>query len=347
MFKTWLKAACSLALAGGMVFGAGQVRAADQVSIGLTNASSDIVLFIADAKGFFKNENIAPKFVAFDSAAKMIAPLGAGQLDVGGGAASAGLYNAIERGIGIKIVADKARNAPGFGFQSLLVRKALVEDGSVKSIADLKGRKVAIVAQASSDASVLNEAMKTAGLGYDDIEKVYLGFPQQLVAYQNGAIDASITTEPTVTALLSAGTAVQLTSNDKFYPNAQTAVILYGRTFSEGQPDVAKRFMKAYIQAARYYNDALTTGKIAGKNADEVIGIMAKYSTIKDPDVIRKMTAHSVDPSGMVNVDSLKKDWAFFKDQKQVTGSVQIDQVVDMSFAQEAAKELGPYQAAK
>jgi NitT/TauT family transport system substrate-binding protein len=347
MLRNWLKAACSLAIAAGATFGAEHARAADQVSIGLTNASSDIVLFIADAKGFFKNENIAPKFVAFDSAAKMIAPLGAGQLDVGGGAASAGLYNAIERGIGIKIVADKARNAPGFGFQSLLVRKSLADAGSVKTIADLKGRKVAIVAQASSDASVLNEALKSAGLGYDDVEKVYLGFPQQLVAYQNGAIDASITTEPTVTALLSAGNAAQLTSNDKFYPNAQTAVILYGRTFSEGQPAVAKRFMKAYIQAARYYNDALASGKIAGKNAEEVIGIMAKYSTIKDPAVIRKMTAHSVDPNGMVNVDSLKKDWAFFKDQKQISGAVEVDQVVDTRFAHDATKELGQYQAAK
>jgi NitT/TauT family transport system substrate-binding protein len=344
MLKHCMRAACSLALVTGILLGAGAARADDEVSIGITNASSDIVLFIADAKGFFKKEGITPDFVSFDSAAKMIGPLGAGQLDVGGGAASSGLYNAIERGIGIKIVADKARNSPGFGFQSLLVRKKLVDDGSVKSIADLKGRKVAIVAQASSDASVLNEALKTVGLKYDDVEKVYLGFPQQLVAYQNGAIDASITTEPTVTAIVEAGTAVQLTSNDKFYPDAQTAVILFGRTFSENKPEAAKRFMKAYIQASRYYNDALANGKIAGKNAEEVIGIMSKYSTIKNPAVIRKMTAHKVDPSGMVNVASLEKDWAFFKDQKQINGSVGVSQVLDQSFAQAAAKELGPYQ---
>ena len=346
MLRSWMRIFYSLALAGGLMTYSAQSFAADSVSIGLTNASSDIALFIADAKGFFKEEDITPNFVAFDSAAKMIAPLGAGQLDVGGGAASSGLYNAIERGVGLKIVADKARNAPGFGFQSFLVRKALVDDGSVKTIADLKGRKVATVAQASSDASVLNEGLKSAGLGYGDVDKVYLGFPQQFVAYQNGAIDASITTEPTVSAILAAGTAVQLTSNDTFYPNAQTAVILYGQAFAEGKPDVAKRFMRAYVQAIRYYNDALANGKIAGKNGEDVVAIMAKYSTVKDPAVIRKMTAHAVDPNGAVNVDSLKKDWTFFKEQKQINGNVQVDQVVDLSFVNEAASELGPYKAA-
>jgi NitT/TauT family transport system substrate-binding protein len=66
-------------------------EAADKVSIGVVNSSSDVGLFIADAKGYFKEENIEASFNTFDSAAKMIAPHAAGQLDVGGGAASSGL----------------------------------------------------------------------------------------------------------------------------------------------------------------------------------------------------------------------------------------------------------------
>jgi NitT/TauT family transport system substrate-binding protein len=347
MWQSWLQTACGWAVTAAMLLSTEPGRAAEDVSIGITNAASDIVLFIADAKGFFKSEDIKPDFIEFDSAAKMIAPLGAGQLDVGGGAASSGLYNAIERGIGLRIVADKARNAPGFGFQSLLVRKALVTDGSVKTIADLRGRKIAIVAQASSDASVLNEALKSAGLGFDDVDKVYLGFPQQLAAYQNGAIDASITTEPTVTVILDASTAVRLVSNDQFYPNAQTAVILYGQAFSEGRRQVANGFMKAYVRAIRYYNDALSNGRIAAANADEIIAIMANYSAIKDPDLIRRMTAHSVDPNGVVNFESLKKDWTFFKNQHQISGKVTVDQVVDPTFAQAAVRSLGPYRSAR
>ena len=53
----------------------------------------------------------------------MVAPLGTGQLDAGAGSASAGLYNAVARGIKIKIVADKASSAPGYGATKILVRK--------------------------------------------------------------------------------------------------------------------------------------------------------------------------------------------------------------------------------
>ena len=55
------------------------------------------------------------------------------------------------------------------------------------------------------------------------------------------------------------------------------------------------------------------------------------------------MRSHYVDPDGEPNVAALKDAWQFFKDTKQIDGSVTVDQVVDLSFAQWAAKELGPY----
>jgi NitT/TauT family transport system substrate-binding protein len=342
--KLCIRRVTTIAFAVAVLFGARNfAHAADRVSVGVVNASSDIALFIADAKGYFKEAGLDVQFHAFDSAAKMVAPLGAGQLDVGAGAASSGLYNAVERGINLRVVADKARNAPGYGFQATMVRKQLSDNGSIKSLADLKGRKVAIVAAASSDASVLSQAMKSVGLSDADVEKVYLGFPQHMAAFQNGAIDASITTEPTVSALIKAGVAVRLTGNDAFYPNAQTAVILYGGEFASKRADVATRFMKAYIRAVRDYNDALKDGHIAGKGADELIGIFVRYGNVKDPAVLKAMTTHGANPDGWVNVDSMKTDWTFFKERGQVKGTVTVDDVLDRRFVDAALKELGPY----
>src|SRR4051794_4008063 len=119
-------AAAVLAAAPFLVAGA---QAADKVTIGIVNAVSDGTLFIAQDKGYFKAEGIDAEFVEFDTGAKMVAPLGGGQLDVGGGAASAGLYNAVDRGIRIKLVADKATNVKGAPFQSFMVRKELVDSG--------------------------------------------------------------------------------------------------------------------------------------------------------------------------------------------------------------------------
>ena len=320
----------------------GVAQAADKVSVAVVNASSDAALFIADAKGYYKAEGIEAEFVSFDTGAKMVAPLGAGQLDIGGGAASAGLYNAVDRGIKIKIVADKAHNVKGAGFQAFMVRKDLIESGKVKSFADLKGMKVAITGAGGSDASVLNEAMKNGGLTYNDVEKVYLGFPQHAVAFQNGAIAASISTEPTVSKIVELGAAVRFKGNDEFYPNAQTATILMSGDFAEKRPEVAKRFMKAYLRAVREFNASIVNGRIAGPGADEMVKILAKYSVIKDETTLRSMIVHGTDPDGKLNVESLKKDLAFFKEQGDVTGKVTVEQVLDESFIQAAVKELGP-----
>jgi NitT/TauT family transport system substrate-binding protein len=314
---------------------------AQPLNVGVVGTSSDAPFFIADKKGYFKDAGLTVNFIRFDSAAQMIAPLGAGQLDVGGGATSAGLYNAVARGVHIKIVADKARNAAGYGFQALLVRKELAD--KVKDYTDLKGLKIATSAVGNSESSLLNEALQKGGLKLTDIEQVYIGFPQHPAAYANGAIDASITTEPTISTILKQGTAVRRFGVDEFFPNHQTAVTFYGEDFAAKKPEAAKKFMQALLRGFRFYNDALEGGHLAGPNAEEAIAILTEYSIIKDPAIYRAITSHAVDPDGAVDMASLVKDWQFFKDSGQVDGSVTVDKVVDMSFAKQAVVSLGPY----
>jgi NitT/TauT family transport system substrate-binding protein len=321
------------------------VHAADPVTVrvGISSASSDVGFYIADKKGYFKQEGLDVKFTPFDSAAKMVAPLGAGQLDVGGGSPSAGLYNAVARGIDIKIVADKGSTPPGYGFQPLLVRKDLIDSGRYKSLKDLKGMKIAGSAPGSASTSTLNEALKKAGLKYSDVERVFLGFPQHVVALQNKAVDAAMTTEPSATKAVQSGAAVRIMGDDEIYPNHQLAVVLYSGTFAKANPDAAKRFMHAYLRGVRDYNDALKDGKIAGPNADEVIAILTQYTNIKDPAVYRAITPNGTNPNGKVHEPSLKNDLQFFKDDGLIQGKVAVEQVLDNSYVEAALKDLGPY----
>ncbi|MGD0026225.1 MAG: hypothetical protein ABSC37_16685, partial [Xanthobacteraceae bacterium] len=108
-------------------------------------------------------------------------------------------------------------------------------------------------------------------------------------------------------------------------------------------PEHAKKFMVALVKAMRFYNDALKGGHIAGPNAEEVISILTKYSFIKDPAVHRAIISQAVDPDGQLNMPSLQMAWQFFKDTKEIDGSVKVDDVVDLSYVQAASKVLGPY----
>lgn len=324
-------------------------QAADELTmlrVGITSASSDVVFFIADKKGYFKQEGLAVKFTPFDSAAKMVAPLGAGHLDIGGGSASAGLYNAVLRGIDIKIVADKGSTPPGYGFQPLLVRKDLVESGRYKSLKDLKGMKIAGSAPGSASTSTLNEALKSVNLAPDDVKRVFMAFPQHVMALQNKAVDAALTTEPSATRAVQSGAAVRVMGDDVIYPNHQLAVVFYAGAFIKSDPESAKRFMRAYLRAARDYNAGLKDGKIAGPNAPEVISILTEYTSIKDPAVYRAITPQGISPDGKVHEASLKNDLQYFKDEGLVKGTVSVEQVLDHSFVDAALKDLGPYKPA-
>jgi NitT/TauT family transport system substrate-binding protein len=315
--------------------------------VGVSAASSDVVFYIADKKGYFKQEGLAVAFTPFDSAAKMVAPLGAGQLDIGGGSPSAGLYNAVERGIDIKIVADKGSTPAGYGFQPLLVRKDLVTSGRFKTLKDLKGMKIAGSAPGSASTSTLNEALKSAGLKTSDVERVFMAFPQHVAALQNKAVDAAMTTEPSATRAVQSGAAVRVMGDDAIYPNHQLAVVLYSGQFIKQNPNAARHFMRAYLKAARDYNDALVGGRIAGPNAREIIAILTEYTNIKDPKVFAAITPQGTNPDGRVHEASLKNDLAFFKEEGQVKGNVSVEQVLDTRFVEAALKELGPYVAKK
>ena len=314
----------------------------EQVKVGTTNVASDVGFFIAEQKGYFRDAGIDVTTTTFASAAKMIAPLGTGELDVGGGTVAAGLYNAVERGINIKVVADKASVEEGYEYSTLLVRKDLADSRRYKSLADLKGMTIATASQGAGSESALNEALKKGGLKFTDVNVVYMGFPEMLAALRNKAIDAGVTNEPTVTRAIEQGFAVRASKN-AIYPGQQTAVVLYADEFINKRRAVAQKFMNAYIRALRDYNDALKDGHLAGPGAAEIIAILTRETGIKDPKVYRDMIPFAANPNGQVNKATLANDYDFFKSRGLIHSNVTVDQVIDNSFADEAVRQLGVY----
>ena len=341
MAHTWKSIVSAVALVAALVAPGG--AGAQELAVGTIGASSDSPFFIADKRGYFKDEGLTVKFIRFDSAAKAMAPLGTGELAVASGATSAALYNAVKRGVPLRIVADKAKNPPGYGFEALMVRKDLHDDGKIKTLADFKGRKIAISAAGNSEDFLVDYAMRKAGMSIKDVDPIYLGFPQHIAAFTNGGIDVSLSVEPSISSIEKAGKAVRFLGVDEFYPNFETAVVFYSEKFIKEHPDVARKFMRAFLRGARDYNDALEGDRLTGPAAEQVIPILTEYSFIKNPAVYRAMRSHYVDPNGELNVASLKDVWQFFKDAKQIDGSVTVDEVVDPSFAKWAAEQLGPY----
>lgn len=342
-----LSVLAAVVLLCGLAPGIAQSDDASTVRVGVMDAMTMSPLFIAAAKGYFKDEGLDVKFVQFDSATNMIAPLGQGRLDVGAGAPSAGYYNSVARGIDVRVVAALGNDPVGYGFEQLLVRTDLIKSGRYKSIKDLKGLRIAVNTLGAASTVAMYRLLDKAGLKLADVKQVFLPFPQHPVAFQNGSIDASVMAEPTATLTANTGAATRVAGADSWYPDQQIGTLFYGSNLTHAHRDIGTKFMRAYIRGVRYYNDALAGGKMAGPASEEVIKILTQRSMIHDPAIYHAVTPNGVDPNGKLNLRSMRDDLAFYKAQNLIEGNVDIDMAVDGGFLTDAIKSLPAYTKAR
>src|SRR5690349_11887550 len=191
-----------------------------------------------------------------------MALLGAGRLDIASGAPSPTLFNAIARGLPVAAVADKGSLRKGFGFNVLVVRKALVDGGQFKGLPDLRGRVLGSPNPASIVSFENYLILKKAGLGPRDMTVEFVEFADQPAAMANGKIDAAVMVEPFATAAESRGIGKIVMPLDQILPDFQTAVIFYNRDWARTHSEDAQRWMVAYLRALRYYNEALRNRQV-------------------------------------------------------------------------------------
>lgn len=307
------------------------------VKVGMKQVISDAGILIGMAKGYYKDVGITIEPIQFNSGQEMINQLAAGQLDVGATVTASGLFNAMSRDIPIKIVADKGINVPGQGYYRLVIRKDLVD--TVKDYSDLRGKKIAIVGTASLDEIALSRVLQKARLTLKDIDlQVIRAFPDMLVALGNKSIDAAMLIEPFVTLGISKNIADPWKDPADYDPDAQTALLVFGTSMTKN-PEVAKRFMTAYIQSLRDYNDAF----FKNKNRAEIVDILCKYSVIKDASLYAKMFPTGLNPDGYVRAKGISMDLAWYKENNLLKSDIKFEDAVDNQYVDFAIKILGKY----
>src|SRR5919198_218146 len=156
------------------------------VKVGLLASLTTGPYFIAQERGYFREYGIDASDEVFDTGAKMVPSLATGGLDVGSGAISAGLFNAVSRDISLKLVAQQASSTPGHGNIAMFVRKDLIEGGAFKDFSDMKGKKVGLTAKGSQSEVLLDRALQKGGLQLSDVQEVELSVGDMAAAFTTG-----------------------------------------------------------------------------------------------------------------------------------------------------------------
>ncbi len=287
---------------------------------------SNAGIYIAIEKGYFKEAGIRNELIEFASAAKTLPALTLGEIDVSAGAPSAGLFNAIAQGAPFRIVADKGQFRAGNGYAMLIVRKDLVDSGQVKTVRDLRGRKVALFAKGIIQDYMLGKMAEEVGLTIKDFDLTSLGAPNQLTAFETKAIDAAITVEPWAARAEERGAAVKFRMPDqvKALVPGQGAVIIYSGKFIKERRPVAQRWMDAYLKGGQVYVEK-------GPQDPEVLAILEKYTKVPAR-AIRAAIPHYQEPKGKLILESLTDQINWFAANGFMPRTIPVEQVVDLSF---------------
>jgi NitT/TauT family transport system substrate-binding protein len=298
-------------------------------------------LQLALDRGYFTAQGLDVETVLITSGAEMVPALATNQIQVGNGAPSAALFNALARGVNIRLVADFAHaGPPSDTVHAIVVRKELWDSGAVRSAADLKGGRVFAGIGVSGTISdrLLIKALAQEGTNADGIELQYMPIPDIYAALANGRIDAGSMTEPLTTQAVQQGVATVLYPVGAVIPGAILSVLQYSAQFATEQPDAATRFMVGYLHGVRDYHDAF----VLQKDRDAAINTLLESMSPKD----RRMweTAHYIttDQNGAIDVNDLMDSAEFYLQQGEIAGPLpDFSKFIDTRFAEAAAQILG------
>ena len=133
--------------------------AVEPVSVGATAIIASAGLFVGIERGYFSQQGLDVQTTIVANSNDTLPLVATGKMDVANNAVTAFMVNAVNDGVNMKWVAGQASYTPKHGTLGLVVRKELYDSGQVRSLKDLKGRKVAVPIIAGGGAIVLDKGL--------------------------------------------------------------------------------------------------------------------------------------------------------------------------------------------
>jgi NitT/TauT family transport system substrate-binding protein len=290
--------------------------AAEAVRVGYLPAIGHAKYFIAYEQGFFKKENLDVELVEFQNSADGINAVISAKLDTGSFSTPAPLLF-YSRGSDIRIVGGI------MGQDGSVIVKP---DSEIRSIADLRGKKVATVRLASSDA-VLRAALNDAKIDWrSDLEIFELKNPPAVIeSVKSDQVDAGVVWGPFDLRAEQQGLKVVVRSGD-IYPGHPCCRLIVSGEELEKRPQVVERFLRALLQAERFSQD----------HRKETIDSIAKYVKLDRDTLEKSFYTPNLDQTTDPNVKGVRQFWLALVASNFIDGKRPLDPI----FA------IGPYQKA-
>lgn len=287
-------------------------------------------LTIAERKGFFKEEGLNVTINDFAGGAKSLEGLIGGSLDIVAGAYEHTIRMQ-NKGQDIVGICNLGR-FPGI---VIAVRKDLA--GEIKSMADMKGRKIGVTAPGSSTALMFQYAMLKNGLKADDASLIGIGAGAgALAAIKGGQIDGLSHLDPVIAQLqydddivVLLDTRTEAGTRALFGGPNPAATVYIKRDFATANPVTTQRTVNAFMKALKWIGQA---------SPEDVAGVVPEEYLLGNKDLYIqafKSSKEMYSPDGIVTLEGYNSMMGVLKtlDPELATADVPFDRTFDPTFA--------------
>ena len=157
------------------------------VSIGYLPSDHDAALFVANASNMYTDAGLKVELHEYNNGGDLMTAMASGTVDVGYVGITP-VLSSIQKGVPVKVIAGAQTEGSGL----------VTKDPNIKSITDLKGKKIATPGEASIQYMLLKYDLKKHGMSINDITSPSMKVASMNDALKTGSIDAMLTYEPYV-----------------------------------------------------------------------------------------------------------------------------------------------------
>ncbi|HUB43354.1 MAG TPA: ABC transporter substrate-binding protein [Acetobacteraceae bacterium] len=318
-------------------FAARRAAATEPLRLGLLHTLSPAPFYIAQERGYFRDQGIDLTFRFFDAAQPIAAAAVAGDIDVGVTALTGGFFNLAEKGV-LKVIGGAMHERPGYEGSAILVSNKAFDAG-LTSPGKLAGHSFAITQYGSSFHYMMG---RIAEQEHFDIKSVALRPVQEvsnmLAAVETGQVDATIAIASQAKAAVAAGKAHIIAWVGDIVPYQITAVFTTVPEIGQ-HASLLHAFAKAYQQGVADCREAFLRKDSAGKpivdaKTDAAIALIQKYVFTGDPHAREKILGGVgyYDAGGALDVADIARQLNWFKAQGLVKGDLPAAAITDTQF---------------
>jgi NitT/TauT family transport system substrate-binding protein len=293
-------------------------------------------LYIAKEKGYYAAAGLDVRIEFPGSPSDMAAMLSTDRLQAMGAGFSAGFFNLVEKKIPITIVMSRAVSPTN---HYIMLRPGLKD--VVKKPEDLKGRVLGLDARGSGIMYEVDKVLALGGLTFADVDVKYIPLTQTPIALGTGAIDAAMLVSPIQDTAEDKKLAVRWLNTDEIVkPQPMLSSVLQMNTeWINKNRSAAENFVLATLRGVRDYCNAYHHAS----NRPEVLEYLAKYSDLKDPQMIDRIQWGSMDVNGRVYEESLSDIQDFYVRNKLIARKYTREELGPPNWATALAAKLGPF----